>query len=630
MKIKSVVAIIAAFIVVTAGLTAGISAYLLMTGNYNPTGEFMSSFSNYDDLKGYLDDAFAKAYGPNGTGYYYGFGIGGSPEQDESTNGAPYRSIDYSKTNVQVEGVDEADIVKTNGELIFVSSLNSLAIIKAYPPDELHILSYLNTSDFIDDSSSRAAIQGLYINENKLILILTCYKIYNYNDTQSGSPDFYEYEYYSWVGNTAIAVFDISDPVNPSLEQIVGMSGYPLTSRMIGNTVYSISYSYICKMNDTYPLPEVIVGESSSELSARDIYYDPETSLPSSFLNILAVDVRNLKDNHLTIMADYSSTVYMSESALYLTILKWKEYYWLTPDTNTTSADESICSTTIYKIKVDKLWMAVTARGDVKGYPLNQFSLDEHDGYLRVATTDGFWGAQTNAVYVLDNDLEIVGSLEGIAPNERIYSSRFVGDVLYLVTFRQTDPLFVIDLSDSRNPRILGEIELPGFSTYLHPIDDEHVLGIGIENGHVKISVFDVSDPTAPAEKFKYVTEGSSYSEANWDHKAILFDARKGLLVIPATEYNYSVIDEYNYTYWRTCGAYVFNVSLSKGIELRGIISHDFSDVRRALYIGEYLYTISECFVKINLLSDLSPIGSLQYYSPGDNGYWYCYGSRID
>jgi len=630
MKIKSEAAVIVAFIVATAGLTAGISAYLLMTGNYNPTGEFMSSFSNYDDLKGYLDDAYAKAYGQNASGGYYWLGMGGSADQGEYASGTPYRSIDYSKTNVQVEGVDEADIVKTNGELIFVSSYNSVAIIKAYPPDEIQVLSYLNTSDFIDDSSSRAAIQGLYINENKLILILTCYKIYDYDDTQPGSPDFYGYRYYSWIGNTAIAVFDVSDPVNPSLEQIVGISGYPLTSRMIGNTVYSISYSYIWKMNDTYPLPEISVGESSSEVSARDIYYDPETSLPSSFLNILAVDVRNLDESHLTIMADYSSTVYMSESALYLTLLKWKEYHWLTPDTNTTSADESICSTTIYKIEVDELWMAVTARGDVKGYPLNQFSLDEHDGYLRVATTDGFWGAQTNAVYVLDNDLEIVGSLEGIAPNERIYSSRFVGDVLYLVTFRQTDPLFVIDLSDPRNPTILGEIELPGFSTYLHPIDEEHVLGIGIENGHVKISVFDVSDPTAPAEKFRYVTEDSSYSEANWDHKAILFDARKGLLVIPATEYNYSAIDEYNYTYWRTCGAYVFNVSLSKGIELRGIISHDSSDVRRALYIGEYLYTISECFVKINLLSDLSSIGSLQYYSPGDNGYGYYYGYLID
>ncbi|MEM2839159.1 MAG: beta-propeller domain-containing protein [Thermoplasmata archaeon] len=627
MKINSGVAVIVAAFVTVAGLTAGISAYLIIYGTENTTGDFMSSFSSYDDLAGYLDQVYASVYGPNASGgFYYGFGFAGSADKEyQSRLGGG--SLDYSKTNVQVEGVDEADIVKTNGELIFVSSSNSVAIVKAYPPEKMQVLSYVNTSDFIDNSSVRGHIEGIYINDDNLVLVLSCYKVYSYDDVKPGSSGFYSYWYYYSSGNTMLAIFDVSDPTSPSLRQKVEISGYPIGSRMIGDTVYSISQSYIWKIDETYCLPEITVDKDTSAVSARDIYYDPNATLPNSFLSIIAVDVVGLKHDYLTIMADYSSTIYMSESALYLTFQKWKEYLRTLAE-DTTAANESVCTTTIYKIEVDKLWMAVTARGDVSGYPLNQFALDEHDGYLRIATTDGFWRDQRNAVYVLDDDLQIVGSLENIAPAERIYSSRFVGDVLYLVTFRQTDPLFVIDLSDPSEPRILGEIELPGFSTYLHPIDGDHLLGIGIENGSVKISLFDVSDPTAPSEKFRYLTERSSYSEANWDHKAILFDAKKELLVIPMTEYSYTSTDIYNYTYEMTSGACVFRVSVDGGIELRGVIDHSTSIVRRALYIGNYLYTISECFVKANQLSDLSLVSSVEYYTPQYYEDWYGY--RID
>jgi uncharacterized secreted protein with C-terminal beta-propeller domain len=253
--------------------------------------------------------------------------------------------------------------------------------------------------------------------------------------------------------------------------------------------------------------------------------------------------------------------------------------------------------------------MAVTARGDVKGHLLNQFSMDESDGYLRVATTDGDWVNETNSVYVLNNTLNVVGSIENIAPNERIYSARFVQDTLYLVTFRQVDPLFVIDLSDPTNPLIIGEVKVTGFSTYLHPIDADHILGIGIEGSNVKLSIFDVSDPTAPQEEFRYTLENYSYSVANWDHKAVLFDAAKEMLVIPCSQSSWT-----NDTYVYTSGAYVFKVSLTDGITLRGVIEHgDYQWVERALYIGEYLYTISYEMVKVNMLSDLSDVNSLQY-----------------
>lgn len=619
-------AVIKAMFAAAMILTAGVAAVLIISGGDDTTDDFMSYFSNYDDLARYLDDAYASIYGPNASGrFYFGLGMGSAEQGANGRFGSD--SIEYSKTNVQVEGVDEADIVKTNGELIFVASWDSVAIIKAYPPADMTVLSYVSTSDFFDSSTVRAYIQGIYIAGNELILILSCYDIYPYNTTEPALTDYAHYYVYYQNGATVIAVIDVSDPVSPSLKQKFQVSGYPITTRMIGSTIYAISQFYILKVNDAYPLPEIATDESSETVSPRDIYYDPNTTLPSSFLNILAVDVDGLRYDSLSIIADYSSTIYMSESSLYLTFQKWK-YYWGSFAEPVEVSDSSICTTTIYKIEVDGLTMAVTARGDVKGYPLNQFALDEHDGYLRIATTDGWWDDRTNAVFVLDDSLAIVGSLEDIAPNESIYSARFVKDTLYLVTFRQIDPFFVIDLTDPANPRLLGELELPGFSTYLHPVDDEQILGIGIEKGCVKISMFDISDPTAPVEKFRYVTEDNSYSEANWDHKAVLFDAKKELLVIPATEMNFTYIDEYNYSYEYTQGAYVFKVSVDEGIELRGIIEHGSSYVRRALYIGEYLYTISECFVKANLISDLSPVGALQYHEPQYYDDWYGIGYR--
>jgi len=245
---------------------------------------------------------------------------------------------------------------------------------------------------------------------------------------------------------------------------------------------------------------------------------------------------------------------------------------------------------------------------------LNQFSMDENDGFLRVATTSE-WANPDNSVYVLDDDLEVVGSLEGLAPTERIYSVRFVQDTLYLVTFRQVDPLFVIDLSNPYDPKVLGEVEITGFSTYLHPIDDDHVLGIGFENWSVKISIFDVSDPTDPTEMDRYVISGGSWSEANYDHKAVLFDKQRELLVIPASSYT---------DYEHKTGAFVFKISLTEGISLRGVIDHgEYNYLRRALYIDDNLYTISGSVVMVNSLSDLSEINSVQYRE--EPHYYYLY-----
>lgn len=416
-----------------------------------------------------------------------------------------------------------------------------------------------------------------------------------------------------------VFVYDITEVSAPSLLKSFGISGYTITSRMQGDVVYLMSQHYISKgLDGIYGLPEDYDGTETSAIPPGKIHYDPETEDPGYFLNILAIDASKLKSESESIVAGWASTIYMSKDSLFLTMVKWPEV------TMTMMGDVAVATepadeqpvTTIYRVDVDELSMTVSAKGSVPGLLHDQFSMDESDGYLRVAVSSGVWQHRSNAVYVLDSNLTTVGSITGIAVNETIQSSRFVGDKLYLVTFRQVDPLFVIDLSVPRVPKILGELTIPGFSTYLHPVDAGHILGIGSEGSSVKISLFDVTNASNPREVSKFMVGNNSYTSVGWEHKEVLFDAQKQLLVIP--------VMTYDPTYWNYSSSfYAFKVSAASGISLRGTISHDSSGYYwygcdRALYIGDYLYTISGTTVKANLLSDLSDVGELVYmeYTP--------------
>jgi uncharacterized secreted protein with C-terminal beta-propeller domain len=253
--------------------------------------------------------------------------------------------------------------------------------------------------------------------------------------------------------------------------------------------------------------------------------------------------------------------------------------------------------------------------------------MDEYNNNFRIATTTGNWQAESlNHVYVLDNNLQIIGKLEDLAHGEKIYSVRFLGEKGYLVTFRQMDPLFVIDLSNPTNPAVLGYLKIPGVSNYLHPYDETHVIGVGVdatEQGRVqgmKLSLFDVSDVSNPKEISKYIIgERGTYSEALNDHKAFLFSKGKNLLVIPIS----LAEKDYQQT-WQ--GAYVFNVDLSNGFVLKGRITHENetinkteyyyydyqSQIRRSLYMDDVLYTLSGKMIKMNDLSDLKEINKVE------------------
>jgi len=270
----------------------------------------------------------------------------------------------------------------------------------------------------------------------------------------------------------------------------------------------------------------------------------------------------------------------------------------------------------IYRVHIENDNIVCEANGTVPGYVLNQFSMDEYDNHFRVATTTWVNGNSQNNVYVLDMSMDMAGKLENVAPGERIYSARFMGKRCYLVTFRQIDPFFVIDVEKPSKPKVLGYLKIPGFSGYLHPYDDNHIIGVGRENTNVKISLFDVSDVSAPTEMSKYIMKGGwSDTPVLSDHKAFLFDRSRELLVFPVTIQGWE-----KYPAWQ--GACVFSISLSNGIGFKGGISHqepypspleDDYSVRRTLYIEDVLYTISNKKIKMNNIEDLELINEINF-----------------
>jgi uncharacterized secreted protein with C-terminal beta-propeller domain len=355
--------------------------------------------------------------------------------------------------------------------------------------------------------------------------------------------------------------------------------------------------------------------------------------------------------------------MYVSKNAIFLAAVHYPYYAMPLRNGENSSPESDKQTTIIHKISINTGNVTYIAQGEVPGRILNQFSMDEYNGYFRIATTvDGIWNSETpssNNIYVLDDHLKQVGKVENIAPGESIYAARFMGDRAFLVTFVQVDPLFTVDLADPSNPRILGELKIPGYSEYLQPYDENHIIGIGKEvdptidadKVHtpgaiyytailgLKIALFDVTDIEHPVEEAKVVIgDRGTDSPALYDHKALLFDREKNLLVLPVSVYEIpqEVKDQYEQSNGTTDlfgtftfqGAYVYRLSLENGFEFQGRITHQTpeqieqpkdtwywgssnTDITRALYIGDTLYTISGSMIKMNSLADLSEQNNL-------------------
>ena len=568
----------------------------------------ISRFSSYEELKRFVktntkDAAMLTMRG----GVWLNEAEGAAP--------APSAS-DYSATNIQVAGVDEADIVKTDGEYIYLVSENRVIIVKAYPPEQAQVLSEIELEGMA---------MGIFINGDRLVVFegMPYY----------GTPRVLEDAYIPYISPaTSIKVYDISDKENPRLQRELSTDGDYVSSRMIGDYVYVVINEPVYEQDGELNLPKIYRGDEESEIPATDIYYCDVYDYYYMYTTIMAINTQNddQEPTRETILLGASSNLYVSLNNIYLTFPVWGRDTW------------DFQKSSIHRIHIEGDEIEYVAGGEVPGMVLNQFSMDEYEGYFRVATTTR---GQTsgNHIYILDMALNITGSLEDLAPGETIYSARFMGERGYLVTFKQVDPLFVIDLKDPYNPEVLGELKITGYSDYLHPYDENHLIGIGKETTDagefawyqgVKISLFDVSDVNNPREiDKKIIGHRGTDSPVLWDHKAFLFDKSRNLMVIPVlvaevdeSEYPEGVPSwAYGEPVWQ--GAYIFHISPDAGLNLTGGITHIESSaepeqeyyyfyssfsVTRSLYIDDVLYTISDAKIKMNNLENLDYINEVE------------------
>ncbi len=630
---KALRAILPVLGILAIGLLTALIVFQTTETKFIPSDD-LQKFSSYDELKNFLESNTELAENK-----YYA--ERSSILKTESSGIVTTQTQDYaqdfSTTNIQVEGVDEPDFVKNDKKYIYVVSGTKISIVDAYPAENMSKISEIEMEDYTSE---------MFINGNKLIAF----------------------------GNRFIKIYDISDKSKPVLNKEINTDGYYVDSRMIGNYIYIINNKHLESSSPKLPVLEVDGVEIATK--ATDIFYFPYPDLNYIFSSIIALNIETGDFKTETYLTGYSTNIFVSQDNVYLTYTKYinnadklekmvenvfiplmpdfeddfnnvldsYNSYWeketkiynivedysgsLIGDEKTDFDAELFDSlqdflleitkdfekTIIHKINIDMTDINYKSKGEVPGRILNQFSMDEYDNYFRIATTTGNTWENTslNHLYVLNEDLEIIGKVEDLAQGEIIYSARFIRDKAYIVTFRQIDPFYVIDLINPEEPKVLGYLKIPGYSSYLHPFEDK-IIGIGAEDNHIKISLFNVSDFENPVEIGKYVVEDFSTSEILYEHKAFLFDESSGLMVIPIESCNYS--DDFRTTK-KWYGAYVFEISDS--VDLKRKIMHSNEDydyqanVRRSLFMDEYLYTISGKKIKVNDLNTIEEINQIE------------------
>jgi inhibitor of cysteine peptidase len=623
-------------IILGIAMIAGIiSVALIQQGDTGLAAEnALKKFSSVEEIRAYLKaNAEQSGYSPP----FWASGAVKTTSQSSrdamngEANGAafpmpaaalsPTYAGDYSTTNVQVKGVDEADFVKNDGKYIYMIAGTKLVIVDAYPAEDAKIVS--------ETHLSRQPVE-MYLQGDRLVVFSTGAENVYIKPKQSVTP----IPYYRDV--TFADIYSVRDRAKPELLRTINTSGNYYDSRMIGDYVYAITSESVNWYNDDIVMPEVRDGEKVPV--SPDVYYFDIPYCCYSFHTLSSFNIKNDEPvNAETFMLGYTTTLYVSKENLYMA------YQFTSPvrpmpgpiplaaEQRVQETDRSI----IHRFAIRNGDISYVGMGEIAGHLLNQFSMDEQNGNLRVATTvQGYSPSgsyQYSTVSVLNPEMKTIGTLEYIAPEEQIYAARFVGDRLYLVTFKRMDPFFVIDLSNPERPGILGKLKIPGFSDYLHPYDETHIIGIGKETGEnqwggvsvegLKLALFDVTDVNNPTLIDQVeIGESGTDSEALREHKAFLFDKQKNLLVIPVREvkqvpYTDGKYASYGQKIWQ--GAYVFGVTPKDGFTLRGTISHNENDeptyywdspsaVRRSLYMDDVLYTISSRKIVMNDVNDIS------------------------
>jgi len=556
-------------------------------------------FENIDQLKKALKN---NSYAINKGEIFLEDALGsiGESSVDSAVTGNSSIDKEYSETNTQVQGVDEADIVKTDGDYIYYVAESKVYIISA---KDLKVISKVE----YNNDKERFYPREIYINDNRLIVLgnSTEYKELEDNNDELN-------KYYGRINTSHFAkaiVFDIINKEKPLELRQVSLDGSYSNSRMIGDNLYFISTKYVYYYNDMkdediLPLIKDTANvEKEKRIACTDIVYFPNTR-NTSYMLVAGFNINNNEKVSMETFFGANDTVYCSEKNLYIAQTVYKN-----------GILSSNVKSQLYKFNLDNSSIKLQGKAEVKGNLNDQFSMDEYEGNLRIATTDNYSKSSTNQLYILDKDLNQIGKVENLAKGEKIYSVRFVGKIGYVVTFKEIDPLFVIDLSDPSNPKVKGKLKIPGYSSYLHPYDETHIIGIGyntksngyggIINSSMKMSMFDVSDLENPKELFHVnIGDDYTYSEITNNHKALFYHKDKNLIGFPVTYRENNASRDKN-------GFIIYKINLEKGFEKYGEILQNIdyrTNVDRVIYIGDVLYTLSNTKIVSYNLIDLKKL----------------------
>lgn len=500
--------------------------------------------------------------------------IGGSAgtlisSQSQAKEQAGSNGISHSTTNLQTEGVDESDIIKTDGSYIYVVSGNRVMITDIRNGE----LKISGTIEIPADQASESVIE-MYVDGDRLVLITEGQKT-NMEQKKKSDSDYY---YISSQNITSLYTYDITSRSTPRLMGKGTQEGNYNTSRKIGEMIYLF----------TQEMPEITYMDSSAreeddwewiplvndEMIAPGCIYIPKQGNSALIVASFHVDNPSQQTDNIMIVND-GSNVYVSRDAIYLY-----------------GEDYAANTTKIAKFTLGERLNAVGA-ASVKGSVTDTFAVNEYNGGLRILTTSTGSGKNSSSLYLLDEKLNVTGRLDGIAPGETIYSARFLGDIAYFVTYRNIDPLFAVDLSDVKNPKILGELKITGYSDYLHFWDEDKLLGLGYEtdpdNGSVKglkMAMFDISDPSQMKVIDSCVVENTSYSPALNQYKAALVDNKANLIGCAVSGYEKgNRKDNYLLFEWKDGG---FRSLMTQPLSAE-LAASDY----RGLYAGSVFYLVS-------------------------------------
>jgi hypothetical protein len=547
---------------------------------------------------------------------------------DSAAPGRDGQSIDFSGTNVQVLGVDEPDIVKTDGERIVLLSEGTLIVadVTGSEPEEI---GRLRISDF--------SVQSLFLSGDSVLLFGSAWTSFR-PLVESGSEIAPVYQ------SPTVQLIEVDIRDEPEIVRTMDIDGRFVSGRMVGDTVRLLLTSGPVGFEWSFPsgsglraerkaveenreiirnstpdnwIPYYVVTDDDGDVIDEGILFDCErASHPEEFsgldmLSALTIDLGNGLDvvDGTGVLAT-GDTVYASADNLYVATQNWQAWQWSRGGIED-DRPEGI-KTEIHKFDIsDPELTTYVASGEVTGYLLNQFAMDEHRGLLRVASTTSpaWWGGgfeSESLITVLEEDdgeLVEIGMVDGLGETEQIYSVRFMEDVAYVVTFRQTDPLYTIDLSNPTRPKVVGELKILGYSAYLHPIGDGLLMGVGqdaTETGRVQgtqVSIFDVSDPADPRRIDTYTLSEGSSSQVEYDHHAFLYWEPTGLAMVPVQQW-----------WWNDKNESVFFGAVGLTVdddgdlhEIRRVVHPGGDDnswdhraaIVRSIVIGENVYTVS-------------------------------------